>query len=149
MNAATAVPPIRATGILLSNLLIAVFGTEIVADTVMRYIHTFQPLPSETAMLKADTVSAVFAFGLGFSVYLRWRPAVSKWLWLAGLVWYVPRALTTLNVNHESVFGGPSEPPIALHSLADWARFTLSCIRTIFYSTGAFCGSWWLSSGVG
>lgn len=57
-------------------------------------------------MLRADAIISFVAFGMGFAVYLRWRPELSKWLWPAGLCWYLPRTLLTLGHNHTPVADG-------------------------------------------
>jgi hypothetical protein len=76
----------------------------------------------------------------------RRRPEVSKWLWLAGVCWYVPRTLLTLNVNQDSVLdarGGATSP--TFQDLAHWVEFTVPCLRLAFYSAGAYCCSLWLN----
>jgi hypothetical protein len=97
-------------------------------------------------MLEADLLIAVVAFGLGFAIYRRWQPEVSKWLWLAGVCWYLPRALLTLKTSQGSVLGG-SVGAVSpnFQDLVEWVEFTDPCLRTVFYSAGAFCCSLWLS----
>jgi len=137
-------PAIGSIVSLLLNLLAALMATSIAQSPFARFIH-FAP-PYRPAMLRADVLIVLVAFGMGFAVYRRWRPEVSKWLWLAGVCWYVPRTLLTLNVNQDSVLddrGGATSP--TFQDLAHWREFTVPCLRLAFYSAGAYCCSLWLN----
>lgn len=140
MNLGISLPRFSVIRLFFLNLFAAIVGTSILQRPFIRYVH-FSP-PYKTAMLRADLLIALVSFPLGFAVYRRWRPEVSKWLWLAGLCWYVPRALFVLDRDHGSVLdglGGGSPPN--LQDVIEWVEFTDPCLRTIFYSTGAFCCS--------
>ncbi len=102
-------------------------------------------------VLTEDLLSAAAAFGLGYFVYRRWKPVSSKWVWLAGLCWFAWGALLTLDGNHGTILLEAS-PNVLVHdfnidnlfsrsSLENWSVYMLPLLRTIFYSTGAFCCS--------
>ena len=138
-------PTIGAISSLLLNLLAALVATSLAQSPFALFIH-FAP-PYRPAMLRADVLIVLVAFGMGFAVYRRWRPKVAKWLWLAGVCWYLPRTiLTMLNGNHDSVLGdhGGGAPP-TLQDLAGWVEFTVPCLRLVSYSAGAYCCSIWLN----
>lgn len=98
-----------------------------------------------------DLLSAAAAFGLGYFVYRRWKSASSKWVWLAGLCWFAWGALLTLDRNdgtilleassNVSVYDFNINDLYSRSSLENWTGYMLPLLRTIFYSTGAFCCS--------
>jgi hypothetical protein len=145
MKSITGAPTARVIGSLLSNLLAALMGTFIAQSPFFRIIAFFPPY--RAAMVRADFVIAFVAFGVGFAVYARWRPELSKWLWLAGICWYLPRTILKLSGDHSSeassVFGGSPDPTYA--DILAWAEFTIPCLRLVFYSIGAYCCSRLLS----
>jgi len=124
----------------LLNLVAAIVGTGLAEGAFWRFIH-FSSL-GWAPMALEDLVTSATAFGLGYVVYAQWQPAASKWLWLAGLCWFVPRALLMLDGTHGSFWEitGPSFQ-LGPRSLDNWFEFTLPCLRTIFYSLGALCSS--------
>jgi hypothetical protein len=113
--------------------------------------HGFVPgLTIRTMVVREDLLSAAAAFGLGYFVYRRWKCASSKWVWLAGVCWFAGGALLTLDGNHGTVFWKPPNISLldfnvydadSLSSFENWSGYMLPLVRTIFYSTGAFCCS--------
>src|SRR5437879_5453278 len=87
----------RAAGLFSMNLVFAVLGTDVVESTFEQYAHVAS---SRESLFIMDALTAAFAFGLGFSVYLRWQPTSSKWIWLAGVIWLLQRALFPPDGNH-------------------------------------------------
>jgi hypothetical protein len=144
MNQSLVQATIRNVGSFLVNLLAAMVGTYVAQAPFTRYVH-FSP-PYRTAMLRADVLTSAVAFGVGFAVYIRWKPVVSRWLWIAGLCWFVCGTFLKLNGNGRSVFddfGGRS--PTDSEMFVRWSAFTVPFLRTVLYSAGAFCCSRWLS----
>ena len=101
-------------------------------------------------VLTEDLLSTAAAFGLGYFVYRRWKPASSKWVWLAGLCWFAWGALLTLDGNHGTILWKPPNVSVLdfninnlynVRSLENWSGYMLPLLRTVFYSTGAFCCS--------
>jgi hypothetical protein len=93
-------------------------------------------------MIMEDFVTTVTAFGLGYCVYAQWQPAASKWLWLAGVCWFTPRALLMLDGTHGSFWEiAGADSRLTTQSLANWFEFTIPFLRTVSYSAGAFCSS--------
>lgn len=143
MKLNTATPSVRAAVSLLLNLFAALMATSLAQSPFVRLIHFFPPY--RAAMLRAQAVISVVAFGMGFAVYLRWRPEVSKWLWLAGLCWYLPRTLLTLGHHHSLDPDGTYDGGPTYQDIVAWAEFTGPCLRLVFYSAGAYCCSLLLS----
>jgi hypothetical protein len=145
----TAAKSLRVGGIFLVNLLIAVVGTAII-DTAGGDLRHAR-LTIRTLALTEDLLSAAAVFGLGYFVYRRWKPASSRWVWLAGLGWFAWGALLTLDGKHGTVLleASPNVSVLDFNindlysrgSLENWTGYMLPLLRTIFYSTGAFCCS--------
>jgi hypothetical protein len=133
----TAAPTVRAIISLLLNLFAALMATSLAQSPFVRLIH-FSP-PYRAAMLRADAVISFVAFGMGFAVYLRWRPKVSKWLWLAGVSWYLPRTLLTFIHSRSPFPDGAYEGGLTYQDIVAWVEFTVPCLRLVFYSAGAYC----------
>jgi hypothetical protein len=130
----------RPLGSALLNLVVATVGTGLAEGAVWRWVHFSSPWRGP--MMAEDLVSSATAFGLGYCVYARWEPTASKWLWLAGLCWFTPRALLMLDGTHGAIWelAGP-DFHIGTMSFDNWIESTLPCLRTIFYSLGAYCSA--------
>jgi hypothetical protein len=140
VNAVTSNSTIRTMALALLNLVVATVGTGLAEGAFWRQLHVWSL--RMTPMLMENLVSSATAFGLGYSIYAQWQPAVSKWLWIAGLCWFIPHALLMLGGSDGSVL----EPagtnfPADSQDITNWVAFTIPCLRTIFYSLGAFCSA--------
>jgi hypothetical protein len=138
-----------AVGMFVANLLTAVVGTTIIDPASHEYFRPAR-LTIRRMLLTEDLSSAAVGFGLGYFVYRRWKSASSKWVWLAGVCWFAGGALLTLDGNHGTVFWRPPNVLLLdfdrndgynLNSFNNWIGYILPLLRTIFYSTGAFCCS--------
>jgi hypothetical protein len=98
----TATKSLRTVYVFLANLLTAVVGTTIIDTSVVGDIRSTR-LMIRTMAVREDLLSAAAAFGSGYFVYRRWKPASSKWVWLAGLCWFAWGALLTLDGKHGSI----------------------------------------------
>jgi hypothetical protein len=145
----TAIKSLQAVWVFLANLLTAAVGTAIIATPLAVDIRSTK-LTIRTMVLREDLLSAAAAFGLGYFVYRRWKPASSKWVWLAGLCWFAWGALLTVDGNHGTILWKPPNVSFldfnmnnlySLSSLENWIGYMLPFLWTIFYSTGAFCCS--------
>jgi hypothetical protein len=140
----TAAKTVRAVGMFVLNLLLAVVFTNQLASPLLRFdVHSIQ-----TSIVKLDFLNAAVAFGLGYFVYWRWRPVSAKWVWVAGVCWFAQRALLLLFEQRSmgvlyrdsAVYwrhfgincGGDFE------ACRDWLGYTIPSLRTAFYSAGAF-----------
>jgi len=130
---------VRAVGVFLVNLLLAVLGTKVVEAPFDHLVH-FSDRTS-TAVLKADFLTSTVAFGLGYFVYRRWQPAAAGWVWVAGTCWFGLGALHILGGRQGTTLWeiSGSQFPLDIDSFVTWSKFTLPLLRTIFYSGGAFC----------
>ena len=106
------------------NLLIAVVGPHIVEYPLWHYVHF--ALPGKGLVVVGDLVTCVTAFTLGYIVYMQSEAAVAKWLWLAGVCWFVPRALLMMDGTHGSFYELPGTPVVAdPQNMANSIEFTL------------------------
>jgi hypothetical protein len=131
---------LRAAGLFLLNAVVAVLGTAIIESPFEHYAHVSS---LRASLLIMDLLSAAFAFGVGYSVYWRWRPAASKWVWIAGVCWFGQRAVLPLDGHHVliwEIYATNSVFP-DFERLGKWSLYTLPLLRTIFYSAGAYCCS--------
>jgi hypothetical protein len=96
-------------------------------------------------------LSAVGAFGVGFSVYWTWRQPASKWVWVAGAFWFAWRAVPLwleqrampFEAGH-TLFGWMSGGECSsrfLQSCLDAIYYSVPSVRVIFFSAGAYCAS--------
>jgi hypothetical protein len=131
------------------NVLLAVILTDVMTHPFKHY----HGLTAIQVTQKEFLLSAIGAFGLGFSVYWTWRQPTSKWVWAAGLCWFASRAIPLWLEQRAMLFGSP-------HTLwgqmsgADCAGFAQSCldaitysvvlVRTICFAIGAHCAALFL-----
>ncbi len=139
----------RAVGMFLGNVVTAIMGSTFFTSEIYRVFPTTTPWG---ALRKETILSALAAFGLGYFVYYKWRPASSKWIFVAGLTWLGWGALTfwlgerNLRVvsADRSIYwdlSGTGCNDFDGQSCLDYINYTLVSLRTIFYSAGAFCCS--------
>jgi hypothetical protein len=137
----------RLAGVFCWNVLIALFGTQIFTIPLAPFLLK-RPIYLYT--LQADIVSAAFALGLGYIVFLRSRAAPAKWVWLLGVCWLGQRGVLwwleqrglSASIRHSiywEMSGGGSE--FEAVRFADWAGYTLPFLELTFYSVGAFACS--------
>ena len=141
-------PSLSQVAAYLLNVCIAALGTNIVESP---FTHFFRTSP-RAVVLREDFLSITAAFALGYVVYRVRQPGTAKWVWFAGLCWFIwgtlhmwlgHGALRLLTGTQGTIywemsgFGCMSE----LDSCWNWIEFTLPLLRTIFYSAGAFCCS--------
>jgi hypothetical protein len=95
------------------------------------------------SMFIMDLLTSACAFGLGWIVYYRWRPAAAKLVWAIGLCWFGQRALFPPDGNHVVLwevfatrFGSPDWA-----AMGNWTLYTVLPLRLMFYSAGAFACS--------
>jgi hypothetical protein len=127
-------------GSFLLNLVIAVFGTTIVELPFERY--TVVTSPRESLFLM-DILTGCLAFGFGYVVFRTWRPVASKWVWVAGLLWFVQRALVPPDGVHVLSWELSATKSVFVDwaAMAHWGTYTLPCVRAVFYSAGALSSS--------
>jgi hypothetical protein len=132
---------VRAVGFYLLNLVVAVIGTKVVEDPFDRFVHFSER--TSVVVLKADFLTSIVAFALGYLVYRRWQPASAGWAWVAGACWFGLGALHILGGRQGTMLWEISRSPFPLdiNSFVNWSKFTVPLLRTIFYSAGAFCCS--------
>ena len=130
------------TAVFLLHLLVAVVGTAIVEFPYTPRLLASGAVISIPNVLKSDLLTSVTAFGLGCSVYWRWRSHPAKWVWVAGASLLVQRIFVTLDGSHGGFWelSGTCPPP-DIQSFINWAQGTIPCLRAAFYSVGAFCCS--------
>jgi len=135
----------RSAGSLFSfglNILNAAIGTDMM-QTVFWNPQGF--VASRWSLIQFDVVTSTVAFVLGFLVQWVWKPDTAKWVWTAGLIWFVLGAITSTGdvgsflpelVPRESAFDvrNSDDENIVMH----WITLTMPLLRTIFYSLGAF-----------
>ena len=125
-------------GLLLLNLLVAVFGTAVVESPVS---HLFHPHIILTLLIKEYLLSVIAASFLGFFVYRRWRPDLVKWVGIIGACWFCLRAMGVLTTGHGTLWSEMSGTGCAYGmqmSCRNWLLFTLPAVRAISYSAGAW-----------
>jgi hypothetical protein len=128
---------LRKGAFLLLNLITAVFGTAIVESP---FDHLYHPRTIGAVLFKADLLSGIFAFALGFIVFRRWKPVAAKWVGFWGACWFALGAC--LDITQGSVWSrmsgtACSEGLHAAHCMK-WFIFSLPAIRASFYSAGAW-----------
>jgi hypothetical protein len=137
---------LRIAGIFLVNLVVAAFGPATIGAEI--HIHAYD---WANRVLIEDIRSAGIAFVLGFFVYYFWKTPSSKWVWVAGVVWFTQRAVAYWESQHYlrvlfhsgSALEKMSGYNYSEQSLYDWSVYTLTSLRTVFYSAGAFL-CWYL-----
>ena len=115
---------LRICGDVLINFAVASLGTAIL-EAELEHVIDRQTLYSLKNYL---LVTGAVAFGLGCTVYLKWRLRASLWLWLpglAGLLW---------ELAHRGKFP-------TFYDFAGWATWVFVSLRLVAYSAGALCCS--------
>ncbi len=95
---------LRAAAIYFLNLLLATIVTDIVMHPFKHYEAQSDPY---YVVWQEYMLSALAAFGVGFSVYWTWRKKASKWVWVAGLCWFAWRAVSLYVEQRGMLFGKP------------------------------------------
>jgi hypothetical protein len=133
---------VRIAANVLLDLLIALIGTAIIGAEI--HIHAYD---LDRVLVIEDIRSAAIAFVLGFVFYYFRRTPTSRWLWVAGVIWFAQRAVAYWNSQHlvrvvthsgHSIYWEMSGFNYDPRSFNDWAFYTLPTLRTVFYSLGAF-----------
>lgn len=128
------------------NLVTAVLGTAAAQSPLSHFFRH----SARAVVLREYVLSIIVAFALGYIVYRLRQPTLSKWVWVAGLCWFVwgafriwfgDGALRLVTGTRGTIYwemsgvGCMSE----LNSCWSWIEFTLPFLRTVFYSLGALC----------
>jgi hypothetical protein len=139
---------IRIAAIFVFNLLLAAWVTTVIVEP---FNHGFDISDLPQMIRKGLILSAVAAFGLGFSVFWTWRRSESKWVWVVGVGLFAERAFRLWIEQRGMFFGSPHTVLGQLSGSDCSATFIQSCndalgysyplVRTVFYSLGAFCAS--------
>ena len=115
---------LRICGDVLINLAVASLGTAIL-EAELEHVIDRQTLYSLKNYL---LVTGAVAFGLGCTVYLKWRLRASLWLWLPGLAGLLWNLLTAKSSPRFTTSPG-------------WATWVFVSLRLVAYSAGALCCS--------
>ena len=131
------------------NLLVAIAVTAIIKSGFTNYTG----LTDVAQVLRREYIfSSISAFGLGWFMYRSFQHSESKWIFAAGLFWFVQRALL-LWLDQRSIIFGASHGSLTemlglncslsdMTSCRDVIDYTIPCVRTVTYSAGAVCCSW-------
>jgi hypothetical protein len=142
---------IRTIALFFLHLLLAVVATAIVKSGFTNYGGLSDP----AQVLRREYIfSSIAAFGLGWFTYRILQHSESKWVWIAGLLWFVQRAALLWLDQRAMLFGAPHTVLTEIlglncslndaRSCTDVINYTIPCVRTIAYSVGAVCCSrWW------
>jgi hypothetical protein len=137
------------------DAIVALFGTAILATSFSRIVSVH----SIAGVIRREwIVSIVCAVFVGFFMYRTWRSGTSKWVWTIPTLWFIFGCLVVLaSMREHSVFAGSSGSGLGnfwiqlsgsdcgsgVHApgCRDFFVFTVSFIRAVSYSTGAFVSS--------
>jgi hypothetical protein len=123
------------------HLAVAVLGTLVVESPFER---SMVGRSVRASLFRVDLLTSACAFGLGYLVFQRWRPAVAKWVWVAGLCWFSQRVLFPPDGNHVVLWEVAATRSVLFADWAamqNWTLYTLFSLRVISYSAGAWSSS--------
>src|SRR5260370_27274622 len=80
-------------GLLILNVLVAVFGTAILESAIWRFYH---PSSISGVVWKEWSLSLLCAGLIGFLMWRTWRSGVTKWTWLLPSIWFGFRFIPAL-----------------------------------------------------
>jgi hypothetical protein len=139
---------IRLISLFVFNLFLAIVGTAIIKSGFTSYATLSDPA---NVLRREYILSAIAAFGLGWSMHRISQQSESKWVWIAGLFWFGQRTVFLWLDQRAMLFGAPHNTLAVMlglncrlndvQSCADAIGYAIPCVRTIAYSAGAFCGS--------
>ena len=126
----------RRGGALVLNAVAAIFGTLLLEEPLVRFTHVGT---ARQSLLTYDVLTSIVALGVGFSVYLASKSWAAKWIWPAGVLWFLWGAARTLDIHHfqtwEFVATGSTFPD--MNAIGDWSLYMLTSLRVVCYSLGA------------
>lgn len=132
---------IRGIGVFLVNLFVAVMGTTVLEGLPYRVFKTRTP---GMYLIRDYLINVLIPFGLGYSVYLRWRPAQWKWVGAAGLMWLGLGVFRLWAAGSPAVFREISGISCVYdrNTASCWYYYpflTAFSLRAICYAGGALC----------
>jgi hypothetical protein len=131
---------LKFSGLLLVNLIVAVFGTAILDTAVSRVI----PSHSVAAVVwKEFILSVVLAAFIGFGMWRTWRNRAAKWIWVLPAAWFTFGFFVI--AGHGKVWGElsgfGSGSVLTVPDARSFFLFTIPLVRAISYSVGAYFSS--------
>ena len=87
------------------NFLAAMLTTRIFDEEVS---HAFRAHTAAGALEREYALSAIIALVLGYFVYYKWQSEPGKWIWVAGVLWFGERVLSTRQAYSSVLAGSPS-----------------------------------------
>ena len=135
-----AVRPLRAVGFFVAHFLAASIGTKIFEEELS---HVFHASTLGEMLRREYVVSVIIALALGYFVYYKWHSASGKWVWIAGALFFVYRAVSIWHTPHSVLTSAPSFGTVCLDMFrpiyrTDSIVYTLTLVRTVSYSIGAW-----------
>lgn len=106
--------------------------------------HVFHSSTLAGRMHQEYVISALIALALGYFAFYKWRSAPAKWVWIAGALLFAWEAVSLWPAHHYSVLGAQPSFMANVQATFDPADdphrlvYTLTLLRTIFYSAGAW-----------
>jgi len=144
---------LRIVGMFLLDTLTAVIGAAILEASL------FKTIPAHSmagAIRKQWILSILCAWFIGFFMFRAWRSETAKWAWAVPATWFVFGCLLVLGSTYEhtvqsggsplanfwaQLSGSACDSGIRASGCRNFFVFTVSFIRAVSYSTGAFVSS--------
>lgn len=128
---------LRFIGLLLINVVVAVIGTAVLETTIGSAFH---PHSLAGILWKEWSLSIGCATVIGFGMWRTWRSDVALWTWVLPAIWFaikfilaVPKGSLLFQFSGEACVSG-----VRRVGCINWFVFTIPCIRSVFYSLGAY-----------
>jgi hypothetical protein len=127
---------LRFCGLLILNVLAAVFGTGFLESAIGTLYH---PATISGIVLKAWCLSVLCAALIGLLMWRTWRTSATKWAWLLPGMWFGFRTVTLIAHGRlwAQLSGVGCENGVHDIGCQNFFVFTIPSIRGLSYSIGA------------
>ena len=134
--------PFRAGGVVLLQIIVALFGVPILEPPVGSILKFVTNSPA-SIIIREWICSIMLGGFFGAAIYLRWKLRSSQWIWVAGIVFLLWGywQLKGRMIQPWHVLSGAACVEHPGFSCLQFWTFSAPLIRLSFYSLGAFMAS--------
>ena len=137
--------PLRTVLGFLLSIAVAALGTTLVESPFEKYTVGRS---IRSSMFREDVLACIFAFVIGYLLNRKWEIAGARGVWAVGVglfLWRVSIPYGGRHVVSWEIAGTESVLGPDWTAMANWTLYTLTTLRLLFYSVGAYAAFAWRS----
>lgn len=143
MTDTSQIRPFRACGVVLLQIIVAVFGVPALEAPIGSILKLVIHWSASIIIIQEWICSIVLGGFFGAAIYLRWKPRSAQWLWIAGLVVFLIGCwqLRANMIQPWHVLSGIECAEYPGFACIQFWEFSAPFIRLTAYSAGALLAS--------